>query len=265
MKERFGFNASNTKPIEEHIRWAAEHGFRYIDFAADVPPNHLASFDGARVRRVRGLCEKAGVQIGIHTTSAVNGGEYVPIVAEAVDRYLAANLDLCVRLGCGWMIAHGGYHFGDLDRRRKAALERIRRLVDQAERRHAVIFFENHNKEPEHAEIKYLPHNVEEMRWFLDGIGSSQMKWAFNVPHAHLVPEGWRGFLDAFGVSRIGQVRLNDNKGDYEIHLVPGEGNIDFPAVFAELRKRGSAAWFSLGFGTDADKIRVRDWFAKLV
>ena len=41
-------------------------------------------------------------------------------------------------------------------------------------------------------------------------------------------PEGWQGFLDAFGVENIGQVRLNDNMGEYEIHLVPGEGTIDF-------------------------------------
>jgi hypothetical protein len=29
------------------------------------------------------------------------------------------------------------------------------------------------------------------------------------------------GFLDAFGVERIGEVRLADNTGEYEIHLPP--------------------------------------------
>ena len=56
-----------------------------------------------------------------------------------------------------------------------------------------------------------------------------------SVAHAHLVPEGWRGFLDAFGAEHIGQVRLNDNTGEYKIHLVPGEGTIDFEAVFTTL------------------------------
>ncbi|MBM3813121.1 MAG: sugar phosphate isomerase/epimerase [Acidimicrobiia bacterium] len=264
MKDRFGFNAAN-KPLETHIAWAAANGFGYIDFAADVPPNDIRSFDAARSRRIRALCEKHAVQIGIHTTSAVNGAEYVPILAEAVDRYLLASLDLAQRIGCGWVIIHGGYQFGDIEARRKAAVERVKRITREAERRHATLFFENHNKEPEHSEIRYLPHHVEEMRWFLDEISSPSLKWAFNAAHAHLVPEGWKGFLDAFGVSRIGQVRLNDNKGDYEIHLVPGEGNIDFPALFSDLRARGYKGWFSLGFGTDADKIRVRDWFAKLV
>ena len=73
--------------------------------------------------------------------------------------------------------------------------------------------------------------------------------------------EGWQGFLDAFGVENIGQVRLNDNTGEYEIHLVPGEGTIDFRDLFAQLNSCGYEGWFSLGFGDDADKVRVRDEF----
>ena len=265
MSDRFGFDAPKSQPIEESIVWAGGNGFRYIDFQADVPPNAIASFDRGRVRTVRELCERHGVALGIHPSSAINNAEYVPIMAEAASEYLAANLDLAQRLGCGWIIGHGGYHFGDLELRRTAALERLRRLVDQAEQKRLTVFFENHNREPEHAEMHYLPHNVEETRWFFDAIGSPHFKWAFNVAHGNLVPEGWRGFLDAFGAGNIGQVRLNDNRGDYEIHLVPGAGNIDFAALFARLRAAGYTGWFSLGFGDEADKVRVREWFAGLL
>ena len=41
-------------------------------------------------------------------------------MAQAASEYLAANL-LAERLGCGWIIGHGGYHFGDLELRRAAA------------------------------------------------------------------------------------------------------------------------------------------------
>jgi sugar phosphate isomerase/epimerase len=265
LSDRFGFNASTHTSIEDSIRWAAANGFYYIDFQADLPPNDLASFDEARVRRVRDLCEQHGVKIGLHPSSAINNAEYTPIMAEAVDAYLLANLDLAARLGCGWLVGQGGYHFGDLAQRRPAAVDRIKRLVERAEQTNVVIYFENHNKEPEQAEIHYLPHNVEETRWFLDTIRSEHFKWAFNVAHGHLTPEGWLGFLDAFGVANIGQVRLNDNRGDYEVHLVPGEGTIDFPSLFAELNQRGYTGWFSLGFGNEADKIRVRDWFVTLL
>jgi len=265
MQSRFGFEAPKNRPIEESIRWSAENGFGYIDFQADQPPNNLASFDEARIRQVRNLCEAHGVQLGIHPSSAINNAEIVPIMAEAVDQYLFANLSLAARLGCGWLIGHGGYHFGDLERRHAVALDRIKRLVERAEQTGVVIYFENHNKEPDLAEIHYLPHNVEETHWFLDEIKSPNLKWAYNVAHAHLVPEGWLGFMDAFGVDNIGQVRLNDNKGEYEVHLVPGEGTIDFSALFSELGQRGYEGWFSLGFGDDTDKVRVRDWFAGLL
>jgi len=265
VSNRFGFDAPKDKPLEESIHWAAEHGFYYIDFQADLPPNDLVSFDKQRVRQIRDLCEKYGIQIGIHPSSSINNAEYIPLMSGAVDDYLFANLDLAIRLGCGWLIGHGGYHFGDIQRRRFAACERIKRLVERAEQSGLAIFFENHNKEPDLAEIHYLPANIEQTRWFLGEIQSPAFKWAFNVAHAHLVPEGWCGFLDAFGVANIGQVRLNDNRGDYEVHLVPGEGTIDFPALFAKLKQRGYSGWFSLGFGNDADKIRVRDWFESLI
>ncbi len=262
IKNRFGFDAPKQKPIEASIRWAADNGFGYIDFQADVPPNDIASFDATRVQTVRQLCETHAISIGIHPSSAINNAEYVPILSEAVDSYLEANLELARRLGCGWLIGHGGYHFGDIEQRRTTAVQRIQRLVDKAERLGIVIFFENHNREPELAEMHYIPHNIEETRWFFDAISSPYLKWAFNVAHGHLVPEGWQGFLDAFGVQNIGQVRLNDNTGSHEVHLVPGEGTIDFAALFAQLNARDYDSWFSLGFGNDADKVSVRDWLA---
>ena len=123
MSDRFGFDAPKSQPIEDSIVWAAGNGFRYIDFQADVPPNAIASFDRDRVRVVRELCERHGVALGIHPSSAINNAEYVPIMAEAASEYLAANLDLAERLGGGWIIGHGGYQFGELELRRAAAID----------------------------------------------------------------------------------------------------------------------------------------------
>ena len=265
MSSRFGFEAGKTVPLEQNIQWAADNGFSYIDFQADLPPNNIASFDDARAGLIKDLCEKTGVAIGVHPSSAINNAEIVPIVAEAVEDYIEANVALAEKLGCGWIIGHGGYHFGDIDRRRPVVIDRIRRLVDRTAEAGIDVFFENHNLEPELSEIHYLPHNVEETRWFLDEIDAPHFKWAFNVAHGNLVPEGWAGFLEAFGVDNIGQVRVNDNNGDYEIHLVPGEGNIDFDALFTNLDARGFEGWFSLGFGNNDDKIRIRDQFQALL
>ena len=188
---RFGFNARKNVPLEDSIRWAADHDFWYVDFNADDPANAYDSFDAARVRTVCDLCQSTGVQIGIHTSSAVNMAEVTPVMARAADEYLQANIRLAKLLGCGWVVAHGGYHFSsDLNLRWQAAIQRLQRAVGWAEAAGVPLWFENHNKEPEHAEIHYLPHTVEEFHWFWDAIDSPYFLWSFNVAHGHLVQIG---------------------------------------------------------------------------
>ena len=268
-RERFGYNAPATKTVEDSIRWAHEHGFTRLDFNADDGPNALSSFDSAREERVKGLCRETGIRISIHTRSAVNNAELSPYVSEAVDEYNCANIVLARRLGCEAVIVHGGYHFGDVARRKEAAVARIERLVEMAAQERVPLWLENHNAEPERAEIHYMPFTVEELRWFLEapglagGAGKEWLKWSFNAGHANLVPEKIPGFLDAFGVDRIAQVRITDNYGTYEVHLVPGEGNIDFVDLFRRLDELGYQGPFSLDFGREEDKVRVRDqWLA---
>jgi sugar phosphate isomerase/epimerase len=265
--ERFGTNAPRTHLIEHSLRRAAENRFYGVDFNADASPNGPDDFDDARVRTVRDLCERHNIRLAIHTSSAVNNAEVAPHVADAVDAYLRDNVELAARLGCVGVIVHGGFHFGDVDRRRDAAIARLQRLLLVAEAHQMPLWFENHNVEPDQAEIHYIPDNVAEHRWFMEAPGLKDhplFRWTFNVGHAELVPDKTQGFLDTFGVARMAQVRLCDNPGTYEQHLVPGQGVIDFPTVFRLLDEAGYTGPLSLDFGTDADKVRIRDEWLKL-
>lgn len=266
--ERFGYNAPAGKSLEDAIRWAAEARLYWIDFNADRAPNGLSDWDDARIRAVRDLSERHGIKYGIHTLSATNNAEIGPFVSEAVDEYLRANVDLAAQMGCEWVIVHGGYHFGDVERRRDAAVARLQRLVEYAAQKQMPLWLENHNWEPDEAEIHYIPDNVEELRWFLDAPGlkdSPWLKWTFNAGHAELVSDKVGGFLNAFGVDRIAQVRLMDNPGTYEKHLLPGEGVLDFPNIFRQIESAGYTGPYCLDFpGTDADRIRIRDEWVKL-
>lgn len=258
---RFVFAGSGS--LEEAIAAGVARGFTRVDFNADTPPNYPGTFTPGRVAAVRELCARHGVALGIHTLSAVNMAEITPVMDAAADAYLRENFDLAAALGAGYVICHGGFHFGgDREARFRVALERMRRAAGWAEERGIDIYFENHNKEPDEAEIHYLPRDVAETRYFLDAIDSPRFKWAFNVGHAHLVPDGFDGFLDAFGTSRIGQVRLNDTHGRYEEHLKPGEGIVDFRRVFGRLAERGYSGPFTLDFGNADDRATWRDRFA---
>ena len=165
-------------------------------------------------------------------------------------------------LDCNEVVVHGGYHFSSqLEARKLASLERLQRSVAYAEEQGVKLFLENLNFEPDDAEIHYLAHTVEESRYYFDAILSDSFSGAFTVNHANLVLEGINGFLDAFGVDRIGEVRLADNLGDREVHLNPGEGNIDFPAVFHCLEFSGYLGFDTMAFGSLEDKLKARDVF----
>jgi sugar phosphate isomerase/epimerase len=265
LRDRIGFDAGSRR-LEDALAWAARHGFHYVDFNADLAANHLVTgWDDARARAVRDSCERHDIHLGLHTSSAVNVAELAPVVADAVEAYLRANVDLAVRLSCEWLVVHAGFHFSShVAERAATALARLQRLTAYAESRGARLLLENLNREPEHAEVRYMAHTVAECRPYLDAITSPAFGWAYTVNHAHLVPEGVGGFLDAFGLARIGEVRLADNTGEYEIHLPPGQGTIDFATLFRRLEAGGYRGHYMMAFGSDADKLGARDYFASL-
>ena len=265
LRDRIGYDAGTTR-LEDALTTAAEHGFHYLDFNADQGPNRLTEWDDLRATSVVRQATENEITLTLHTASSINIAEFSPYVDEAVDRYLEGNIDLAKRLGCLGVVTHGGYHFSSaLDYRMQSSLERLKRATAYAERAEVHLLLENLNFEPDDAEIHYLAHTVEECRFYFDVISSERFGWAFTVNHAHLVPEDVDGFLDAFGISRIGEVRLADNTGDKEVHLNPGEGNIDFPAVFGRLESSGYPGFYTMAFGSLEDKLAAREYFAGCV
>ena len=261
LRDRIGYDAGGTR-LEDALAWAAANALHYVDFNADRGSNRLDAWSDERIQAVRDTCARHDIHLGLHTASAVNVAELSPYVSDAVDAYLRANIDVAMRLGCEWLVVHGGYHFSsDIDARKAASLERLKRTVAYAEQAKARLLLENLNFEPNDAEIHYLAHNVDECRYYFEAISSAQFGWAFTVNHANLVPEGINGFIDAFGIGRIGEVRLADNLGDKEVHLNPGEGNIDFVSLFTRLESAGYQGHYMMAFGNQADKLVARDFF----
>lgn len=265
LRDRIGFDADDMR-LEDALAWAVAHDFHYVDFNADKLPNRLDAWSDARLQAVREQCTRHAIQLGLHTLSAVNMAEFSPCMTEAVDAYVRAYVDLAERLGCAWMIVHAGYHLSNnIEGRKAASIEHLQRAVSYAEGTGVRLVLENMNLEPNDAELHYLGHTVEECRPYFEAIPSAQLGWAFNVGHAHLVPEGIGGFLDAFGLARLGEVRLVDNRGVKEEHLKPGEGNIDFASLFERLESSGYQHHYTMDFGTLTDLLEGREFFETLI
>jgi sugar phosphate isomerase/epimerase len=265
LESRIGIDLGRKIKLEDGIEWAHQNGVQYVDCELDVAPNALPSFTPERCAVVRDKLKKYGVKLGLHTLSAVNTAEYSPFVSEAVDAYLKAYIDTAKNLSAGWIVIHGGYHFtGDYDVRMKAGLDRINRIADYAERCKIPLLLENLNKEPDDAEVHYIPHNLEECQFFLNQISSPYVRWSFTINHAHLVPEGIVGHVNNLDMRRCGEVRIADNKGDKEEHLQIGEGNINFADVFNLIESSGFTGHYMNAFGSLDDMLLGRNRLARI-
>jgi hydroxypyruvate isomerase len=264
LRERIGVDLGQRNKIEDGIQAAISHGVKYLDLKIDVAPNAIETLTDARVKGIRQSCERHGIHVGIHTMSAVNVAEIAPHVRDGVERYLKGHMDACKRLGGEWMVVHAGYHFtSDVKLRMEAGLERLKRLSGYAEEIGLTLLLENLNWEPDDAEVHYLAHNLEETQFYFDRLDSPNLRWAFTANHAHLVPEGVDGFLDAMDIGRCDEVRLADCwRNGKEIHLRPGEGDFDFPHLFRRLDQLGFRGHYMNAFGTLEDMIQGRERLA---
>jgi sugar phosphate isomerase/epimerase len=266
LKDRIGIDVGRKLALEDAVAWAAANGVRFVDVQLDTGANALGTINDTRAAALRSGCERHGIHLGLHTASAVNVAEYAPHVGDAVERYLEAYVDASVLLGSEWIVVHAGFHFtSDKEQRMRAGLERLRRIARYAEQKGTLILLENLNKEPEAAEVHYLAHTVEEWRFYFDAIRSPAFRLSFTANHAHLVPEGVGGFVDALDIGRVEEVRLADCfRNGNEEHLKPGAGDLDFADMFRRIEGKGFRGHYMNAFGSLDDMLAGRDDLVRL-
>jgi sugar phosphate isomerase/epimerase len=263
LYERIGMDVGRKMPVEDAIDWASANKVTFLDVQTDLAPNALETMR-ERAPAIRAALDRTGVRLGLHTLSAVNTAEVSPFVRDAADEYLRAYIDLAALTGAGWIVVHAGYHFtDDYDLRRQAGLDRLKRAAEYAERAGALLLLENTNREPDQAEVKYLACTIEECRFYFDQLDSPGIGFSFTANHAHLWPEGIAGFIDALDFSRCREVRLADCRGTVEEHLRPGEGTIDFGAMFRKLESAGFSGHYMNQFGPLEDMLSGRDYLVE--
>jgi sugar phosphate isomerase/epimerase len=260
IRDRIGIDVGRKLSVEHAVDWAADNGVRTVDCQIDIEPNALESFDEARCGPIREACKRRGIHLGLHTLSAVNVAEVSPFLRDAADAYLQGYIDAAQRLDAEWVEVHAGYHFtGDKEMRMEAGLRRLERATAYAAERGVQLLLENLNREPDLAEVHYLAHTVAECRYYFDVIRSPALAWSFTVNHATLVPEGIAGFLAGMPADRLKEVRLADNNGEYELHMFPGDGIIDFTDTFRRIEATGFAGHYMCAFGSLDAMLRGRE------
>jgi sugar phosphate isomerase/epimerase len=260
-RSRIGVDVGTDLGLVAAVEWASANDVHHLDVCLDDTELDPAAYSADEVAAVRTTCADHDVDLGLHTNSATNVAETAPHVGDAVDEYLRAYVDVADAVGASRVIVHGGYHFtDDVEERVAAAKARLRRASEYAADRTPTLLLENHNVEPDASEMHYLPVELDRVVEFLDDLSSDGVRWTFNAPHARQFPEGIDGYLDAVGVDLVDQVRLNDNVEHVEEHLYPGEGTLDFRALFRRLEESGYDGHYMLRFGTLDEMLAGREY-----
>jgi sugar phosphate isomerase/epimerase len=145
----------------------------------------------------------------------------------------------------------------------QAGLDRLRRAADYASHKSVLLLLENLNKEPPDAEVHYLAYTIDEWRWFYEKLDSAALQLSFTANHAHLVPEGVQGFIEAMPLPRVREIRLAACfRNGREEHLIPGQGDFDFMSLFEALERKGFAGHYMNTFGSLDDMLKARGLFA---
>jgi sugar phosphate isomerase/epimerase len=225
-------------PLAEALHEIASAGFTAVDLAlvpgfcehgASVLPGGVAEHE-----RVRELIDRYGLEVPVITTvpGHFNGvrARFDEIVAQG-----RATIRLAAQLGCRAINLHCGLPLDDHGQFRVEAKTQATGLRELA--RAAAEHGLAANIEAPHR--NGLCRTIEEAEWLMDRIAEPNVRFLLDVSHVQAagrrpeqIVERWAG--------RIGHVHLRDGLGD-DVFRVPGEGSVDFAAVFAALDRTGYA------------------------
>ncbi len=93
---------------------------------------------------------------------------------------------------------------------------------------------------------------LDDLAAVLDGVGSRALVAMLDTGHINVTAHSlgldpvayFQAHIDRLG-PRLQHMHLDDNLGDADTHLLPGEGNFDFAAAYGALKAAGYDGWLS--------------------
>ncbi len=258
---RWGFVAFPRVP-EEYLSFAIEHGFEHMEIDLFSPHQWLERFHKSRLRSLRQKLEAANLTVSFHTPYVLNLADFLPESRAAAVRYMERLLQVAQEIGSQWITVHPGYGIGipTLDWLRAKALDGLRwsleRLLPLAERVGVPLALENINPTGKGSQIVFLLDNPTELARLLHEFPSPQLKVCLDVGHAAVAD----GFASFWSVVRHRCVALHahDNDSHDDLHLVPGQGSIDWEQVMSLLAQDGFNGVINVELYLDEHKVAAK-------
>jgi len=238
------------------LRWAAEHGFAFVDLTVEGPRADLEHLDAAALREV---VAATGLGIVGHTAPYLPFASPVGRLRQAAVECAAETFELFASLGAQWVNVHLAHTPALFSRQQWLAWnsESFCRLADLAEPFGLRVMVEH----PPRASV-----TVEDVRTVIEA--DARLGFHLDVGHANVGGDKLEGLLKALG-HRLAHVHLSDNRGAHDDHRTLGDGFINWPRAIGLIKQAGYDETITLEVQSpDRDYLllsaeKLRRWWAE--
>ncbi|NLO07266.1 MAG: sugar phosphate isomerase/epimerase [candidate division WS1 bacterium] len=241
MTTKIGFRSIGYRRYspEEAIRRIAAVGFDGVEVCLEHPglePERIDVIDAARLAQVA-----ASERIEIATVSYHGDRDPLPLRWE---RALRA-IELTQAMGTGVLIINSPRPGPDAPPELEAIFhEQLGRQIERAERLGVTLALE--------PEPGLLIHGSDDMLALLERTRSDVLAVNLDVGHAYLTESDFPGSIVRLS-EHIAGVHVEGMPAGEHRHLVPGEGDLDLPAVLDVLAEIGFEGWLTVDLFDIAD------------
>ncbi len=259
-------------PLPEALRTIAEAGYQGVELWGGLPHGYPLDFyvgdrlDQDIIERTKGLLKASGlervlflpeqcfypVNFLVEEAPPFDGARLrrrsIEYFERAIEVAGALEFPKMLITTPFWGWKRSGDHFRhSYDKPLDAVAEVIGNLVEHAERHDVELILEPLT----HLETTGVE-TLDDLVHVLDAVGSSSLAAMVDTGHVHVTASKlgidsltyFRRHVDLLG-PRLKHLHINDNLGDTDAHLLPGEGTFDFAGAYACLRESGYGGFLS--------------------
>jgi len=261
---RLGFSTMGYLPyatLEEAIKRIARIGYETIDFWAFSPHLDPLHYDKQGRKAVRQLCDKAGVT---PVALSVQGGGFgmqlnfshssEKVRQHTLEYYLSC-VELARDIGCpmiNWISGHRVFGTS-LEQAWQWNREALEQIVEAAAKIDVTVAI--HTLTPPESEVVVT---LDDALMMMRQVGADNLKVMIDTADQNVTDPNISDAIRTAGKD-LAYMHCNDNEGTLrgDVHLPPGQGNINWVNVFRTLKeidyKGDVTAQVNVGFPVDMD------------
>lgn len=261
MHLAYSSNGYTRVSLPEAIERIAAHGYHGVELLADRPHWHPGA-GASEIAAIRQALERTGLVVSNVNANTAMGlwpewmpettfepslSNHAPAVRQRRLDYTFAALDLAAATGASCVSVTSGRCEADVPPEEGQAYfaEALAVVCEAAAERGLKVGIEY--------EPGLLVETAAEVRRVIERVGHPALGANLDIGHAICVGEAPAEAI-ALLAGRIWNVHLEDIRGNKHFHLVPGEGDVDFAAVFAALRRHGYVGCVTVELYTCANR-----------